>query len=594
MMMDNQSLPTEPPMPLPPQPTVSRMLSLLQLALGFIGIQFAWNTQIVLSLPVLEPLGAGPLLYSLVWGVGAFLGLLLQPIFHSTVGKQTGKQKSVILICTLLAAIGISYFPQAPTLLLAGTTLALLDVTLHTAQGSYRGLLPKLVPLEQRSATDSITNFSFVLAPILALSLLPLLQSFNLITTVTQQCQVAGFVLLVLVFVGLLAIKGKQPSPPPLTVSTSFNLIQVFSNYCKMGLSAFVKANGQVRKLCAMQFFVWSGVICLFIYTTPFVVHHIYKLPDMSQASYQKEQALYLLAKQIDDKVITAAHYNSLSTVVTAVSAKKRGLILPTIADVTALNTQLDDMLKPYFLDGISQALSTIKLLSRDKAFSEGLSETERILELKLALLEFPLYEKALDAQAESLSVDTEPALNAFTTLPLLETLDKQEFYADTNTEANNTAMIGLVAFNLVALLLTMPLVWFKKQWGEKCVLTLSLGCMALSFLAAPWVDTPLCFVWMMAGAGGAWATILTTPFALLNRYIAKEDDRATLAGVFHFFMCLPQFLVVLLVGQWIEQSFVQTELGVYHNWSLAFVFASVMVVMGLLVLQTVQIHQND
>ena len=588
--------------------------SLIQLALGFVGIQFGLSTQIALSQQVLEPLGASPFLYGLVWCVGPLSGLFLQPIIHSLSGGHSGKKNLFILSYSLIAALAIIYFPQAPNLLMAGIALALLDVTLNTAQSSYRSLLPNIVPPQQLPIAHSFTNFAFAFAPVIALSVLPLLQVFNISMTLTQQYQLAGIVLITLVFVGLQAIKNRAitatDAPSTDKTATKANPLSAIFSELITGLSAFVRANGNVRKLCAVQFFTWSGVMCLFIYITPFVVHSIYELPDMSTPSYKKEEALYQLAQKIDANVVTEANYKKLSTVVTAVNTKKQQLIVPTIADISALNNQLDETLKPYFSGTSEQAFSTIKHLAMDKELSEGLSETERVLELKLALLEFPLYEKTLDAQTDSTTVEADQALGAFTTLPILETLDKQEFYADTNTEARSTAMVSLVVFNLVALLLTVPFALLTKKWGKKRLLTLALTCMAISFGFAPFIHTSakvpvieltllgfgfapfihtsaMVFC-MMAGAGIAWATILSIPFAMLNDHVTQGDERAMM-GVFNLFIYMPQFIAALAVGQWIEQSPVQTAFGLSHNWSLAFVFASAMVGIAIILLQTVK-----
>ena len=39
----------------------------LNFALGFFGLQFAWQMRIILSGPVTESLGASPFIYGLIW-----------------------------------------------------------------------------------------------------------------------------------------------------------------------------------------------------------------------------------------------------------------------------------------------------------------------------------------------------------------------------------------------------------------------------------------------------------------------------------------------------------------------------------------------
>jgi maltose/moltooligosaccharide transporter len=48
------------------------------------------------------------------------------------------------------------------------------------------------------------------------------------------------------------------------------------------GLKALLKASPEVYKLCAVQFFTWVGIMCMFMYLTQFMIHSIYQLPDFS------------------------------------------------------------------------------------------------------------------------------------------------------------------------------------------------------------------------------------------------------------------------------------------------------------------------
>ena len=55
-------------------------INFLNLALGFLGLQFAWQMRIALAEPVTSSLGASPFLYSLIWLAGPFSGMVVQPI----------------------------------------------------------------------------------------------------------------------------------------------------------------------------------------------------------------------------------------------------------------------------------------------------------------------------------------------------------------------------------------------------------------------------------------------------------------------------------------------------------------------------------
>ena len=59
----------------------------LSFALGFFGLQFAWQMRIILSGPVTENLGASPFLFGLIWLAGPFTGMVVQPVIGALSDK---------------------------------------------------------------------------------------------------------------------------------------------------------------------------------------------------------------------------------------------------------------------------------------------------------------------------------------------------------------------------------------------------------------------------------------------------------------------------------------------------------------------------
>ena len=64
----------------------------LSFALGFFGLQFAWQMRIILSGPVTENLGASPFLFGLIWLAGPFTGMV-EPIDY---GKRVDTGKATL------------------------------------------------------------------------------------------------------------------------------------------------------------------------------------------------------------------------------------------------------------------------------------------------------------------------------------------------------------------------------------------------------------------------------------------------------------------------------------------------------------------
>jgi maltose/moltooligosaccharide transporter len=153
-------------------------------------------------------------------------------------------------------------------------------------------------------------------------------------------------------------------------------------------------------------------------------------------------------------------------------------------------------------------------------------------------------------------------------------------------SQAVTMTQVSLVAFNLTSLVLAVPLGLLANRWGRKRVHSLALLMMSAAFATAPWLTSGWHVVAMLGVAGVAWATILSIPFSLLFDYSPKGKE-GVLIGAFNLFVASPQLLSASVVGYVIAHTPLVTALGQTHDWSLAFVVASVSVFIAALVLQT-------
>jgi MFS family permease len=260
----------------------------INLCVGIIGIQFAWSMQIALSSRVLEPLGADPFLYGLIWCAGPITGLLVQPVVGAISDKSQfrwGRRRPFILLGALLAAVAMLFFPFAPTLWLAALLIWVIDACVNLAQGPYRALVPDNVPAQQHGVANAYLNFAFGAGSVISLGVAPLLNAFHIPMSVEQQYVMAALALVLLIIYTSLSIR--EMTPPTVTSSQS-----TVAGEKKSGLletfQAFLKSGPELHKLCVVQFFTWVGVMCMFIYLTPYMVHHVYQVPDLSAPAFKQ------------------------------------------------------------------------------------------------------------------------------------------------------------------------------------------------------------------------------------------------------------------------------------------------------------------
>jgi MFS family permease len=267
-------------------------LQLVNLCVGILGIQFAWSMQIALSSQVLEPLGANPFIFGLIWCAGPITGLLVQPIVGALSDKswtKLGRRRPFILAGALLGSVAMLFFPFSPTLLIAALLIWVIDACVNISQGPYRALIPDIVPPEQQAVANGYMNFAFGAGSVISLGLAPLLRLFNVSVSITQQYTMAALALLLLIIYTSLTIK--EASKP--TAVADPQHVADNQRPVKKGLfNSFLHAGPELHKLCAVQFLTWVGVMCMFIYLTPLVVHQVYQIPDLSTPAFKHIETL--------------------------------------------------------------------------------------------------------------------------------------------------------------------------------------------------------------------------------------------------------------------------------------------------------------
>lgn len=475
-------------------------LQLFNLCVGIIGIQFAWSMQIALSSRVLEPLGADPFLFGLIWCAGPVTGLLVQPIVGAISDRtwtKIGRRRPFVLVGAFLGALALLFFPFSPTLLIAALTIWVIDACVNVSQGPYRALVPDNVHPKQHAIANGYINFAFGAGSVIALGVAPALKFFNVPMSIEQQYIMSAAALILLIIYTSLTIKEyKKPAKKDVREEKP-TLLEAFG--------VFAKSDREIHKLCGVQFLIWVGIMCMFIYLTPYIVHNVYLLPDMSAENYKQAEKEYQAS------------------------------------DVNYETQNVENTLLKYK-----------ELLSSGKR--------DRIQALMAA-----------------------NNIEKFEKIALMKKIDH---------EATNTAQLALVAFNFVALLLSIPLGYLCLKFGKKPVFTVSLLFASVAFLFAPSLSTPMQAIIMMACAGVAWATILSIPFSILCDYMPQGSE-GSIMGIFNMFIAGPQLISATFIGWVISQNPVTTVFGDSHNWSIAFLVASGCIFASIVALQFIKEKKN-
>ena len=273
----------------------------LNFALGFFGLQFAWQMRIILSGPVTESLGASPFIYGLIWLAGPFTGMVVQPIVGAMSDKTVsplGRRRPYLLGGAILASLALWIFPNSASvanilhnitglnlhpltaLLIAAIMIWIIDACVNVAQGPYRALVPDVVPEEQHSLANSYISLAIGLGSVVAAGTAPFLNAvFNYQMSINAQFIMAALAFTLGMIWTCITIKEAKQLSSQAAKSETENNETFFDS-----LKGFFALSPEVSKICTMQFFTWIGTMCMMIFFTQYAIHTIYCVPDLSTA----------------------------------------------------------------------------------------------------------------------------------------------------------------------------------------------------------------------------------------------------------------------------------------------------------------------
>jgi len=137
--------------------TVRPRLSLWQIVnmnVGFFGIQFSFGLQQANMSPIYKYLGADEASLPLLWLAGPMTGLLVQPVIGAMSDRtdsRWGRRTPYFLIGALLCSLGLLVMPFSPTLWFAASVLWILDAANNVTMEPYRAYVSDRLDRSQHS-----------------------------------------------------------------------------------------------------------------------------------------------------------------------------------------------------------------------------------------------------------------------------------------------------------------------------------------------------------------------------------------------------------------------------------------------------------
>ena len=273
---------------------------IINMSMGFLGIQMAFGLQNGNASRILANLGADVHELSWFWLVAPITGLIVQPIIGH-MGDNTwsplGRRKPYFLIGAVLCAIGLVLLPNAASvthliaanvLLLAVIFLAMMDFSVNIAMEPFRALVGDMLPKHQGTLGFSIQTILIGVGAVIGSEMPNWLTKMG-VSNVAPEGYVADNVIYAF-YVGAAVLIAsilytifttKEYSPKEFAEFECRDEATEHSSKFSDMFKDFAKIPSLMKKLGAVQFFSWFALFTMWVFTTSaLATHHFGLAPD--------------------------------------------------------------------------------------------------------------------------------------------------------------------------------------------------------------------------------------------------------------------------------------------------------------------------
>jgi len=283
--------------------TLKPRLSFWQLwnmSFGFFGIQFGFALQNANTSRIFSTLGATPDELPLFWLAAPVTGLLVQPVIgymsDRTWHPYWGRRRPFFFLGAIFASIALFLMPNSTTLWMAVAVLWMMDAAINVSMEPFRAFVGDKLDTSQQTAGFAMQTFFIGCGAVVA-SLLPMIFSDYLgisnvpvdgmiPDTVRYSFYIGGLVYLLAVT--WTVFTAKEAPPEDLAVFNAERKASAgLGNAISEILGGFMRMPKTMVQLALVQFFTWTALFSMWIYTGTAVADNVWGTTNAQSAEFQ-------------------------------------------------------------------------------------------------------------------------------------------------------------------------------------------------------------------------------------------------------------------------------------------------------------------
>ena len=283
--------------PGPTKPHLS-LRQIVQMNVGFLGLQFSFGLQQSNMSPIYSYLGADEAALPLLSLAGPMTGLLVQPIIGAMsdrTASRYGRRTPYFLIGAILCSLSLLAMPYSSALWMAASLLWILDAANNVTMEPYRAYVSDRLD-EQQHALGYLTQSAFTgLAQTLAYlapSMLvwaginkDLVDSHN-IPLITKISFLIGAVLSITTIAYSMWRVPELPLTPAQRAEIQAKKKGVGATLREIW-DAIVEMPTAMRQMAVMKLFQWYGMVCYWQYITYSIARSLFDTSDPTSVGFR-------------------------------------------------------------------------------------------------------------------------------------------------------------------------------------------------------------------------------------------------------------------------------------------------------------------
>ena len=275
-----------------PPPVAKPKLSLsgiINMSVGFFGIQFGWDLQRANMGPIYDVLGANPDDIPILFLAAPLTGLIVQPIIgymsDRTWHPRWGRRRPYFFVGAVLSSIALIFMPHSPTLWMAAGLLWVLDVFGNVAMEPFRAFVADKLPDSQLNRGFIMQSLMIGLGGCIASSLPWVLRNWAgmentaakgiIADNVKYSFYIGAFFFLAAVLYTVFSTKEY----PPEDLAMRDKVKESNKGFCggaRKIFSAIGNMPPRMRIVSLVQFFTWPGLFLMWFYYAVAVAYNVF------------------------------------------------------------------------------------------------------------------------------------------------------------------------------------------------------------------------------------------------------------------------------------------------------------------------------